>query len=153
MSRVEWIVCERTTRWASALRRALAAAAGDEPVRLRELRSMTELDAELVARPHAFAAIEIHRGNFGALVAWLSEARERHAGATRAVLVDRSMARDIDPIVAVLLEASAQAVATSPRKLESLVAMSQRGSKISANMPTGDSFVDEVWTSLPWQAV
>lgn len=151
MSRAEWLVCERTAGWASALRLALAAAAA--PIRLRELRLVSELDAELTARPHSFAVVEAHRGNFAALLGWLAQARDRHAGATFAIVVDRSLSPEIDPVAAALLETGAQAIATSPRRLETVVALGQRHGRISANTAESVSFVDQVRASLPWQAV
>lgn len=150
MSRVEWVVYERTAQWASALRLALATS--DSPVRLRELRNMAELDAELAFRPHAFVAVEVHRGNFAQLLAWLAKARELHAHATFAILLDRTLSRDIDHFVAVLLETGAQAIATSPRRLEPLIALGLRHERIAGFHVENASFTDQLWASLPWQA-
>ena len=145
----EWIVCEQTSRWASALRRALES--GDTPHRLRELRHLAELDAEFAVRPSALAAIEVDRGNFAQLLAWLPTARERHVHARCVALVDRSLAEELDEICDALVEAGAQAIATSPRRLEAVVGLGTQHAKIAANTNVNASFVDQVWASLPWQ--
>jgi hypothetical protein len=48
------IVCERTGRWAAALRRLLA----DGPIDLMETRSLPECGEELAAAPASFLALE-----------------------------------------------------------------------------------------------
>lgn len=146
----EWIVCERTSRWASAFRMALAS--GEMPFRLRELRHLTELDAELAARPTALAAIEVHRGNFAPLLAWLPVARDRHGRARCVALVDRSLADDIDALCDALIEAGAQAIATSPRCLDAVVDLAARHAETAGKIGENTSLVDRVWASLPWQA-
>ena len=124
---VEWIVCERTSRWASALRMAVGLPS-DLPHRLRELRHLAELDAELAERPTALAAIEVHRGNFADLLAWLpaspraalpTPARSRSA---RSFALGSRSAKSATRCV----EAGAQAIATSPRRLDAIVALAVR---------------------------
>ena len=92
MSRVEWVVCERTSRWASALRMSFAAS--DVPYRLREVRYLAELEAELVDRPTCLAAIEFDRTNFAAALALLPVIRQRFPGVRSVALLDRSLASD-----------------------------------------------------------
>jgi hypothetical protein len=150
MSPVEWIVCERTSRWASALRMALAA--HGTPHRLRELRHLAELDAELTARPAALAAIEIHRGNFANLLSWLPTARERHVHARCVVLLDRSLADNLDAACDALVEAGAQAIATSPRRLDAVVALGTRHAETARTIDENTPLVAQAWASLPWQA-
>ncbi len=146
----EWIVCEQSSRWASALRRALES--GDTPHRLRELRHLAELDAELAARPRALAAMEVDRGNFAQLLAWLPAARERHVRARYVVLLDRSLADDLEVVCDALVEAGAQATATSPRRLDAVVALGTRHARTNGRIDENASFVDQVRASLPWQA-
>ena len=150
MSRAEWIVCERTSRWASALRLALAAE--DAPPRVRELRHLAELDAELLARPTALAAIEIHRGNFAQLLAWLPTARGRHTSACSIALVYRSLADELERVTAALLEAGAQAIATSPRRLNAILSLGRQHARIAEIGGPNAPLHEAVWASLPWQA-
>jgi hypothetical protein len=146
----EWIVCEQSSRWASALRMALES--GDAPYRLRELRHLTELDAELAARPTALAAIEVHRGSLAQLLAWLPNARERHVHARCVALLDRSLADDLEVVCDALIEAGAQAIATSPRRLETVVALGARHAETAKNIDENTPLAAQVWASLPWQA-
>jgi hypothetical protein len=150
MSRIEWIVCERTSRWASALR--LAFATEDAPPRVRELRHLAELDAELLARPTALAAIEIHRGNFAQLLAWLPAARGRHARACSIALLDRSLTDELEQVTAALLEAGAQAIASSPRRLDAILSLGQQHARITGIIGPNARLDEAVWASLPWQA-
>ncbi len=147
---VEWIVCERTSRWASALRMALAA--DGTPHRIRELRHLAELDVELTARPTALAAIEIHRGNFADLLAWLPTARERHVHARCVALLDRSLADNLNATCDALDEAGAPAIATSPRRLDAVVALGTRHAETARIIGENAPLVAQVWASLPWQA-
>jgi hypothetical protein len=150
MSRIEIIVCERTSRWASALRMELAL--GNLPHRLRELRHLAELDAELVERPTALVAVEVRRGSFVELLAWLSAARARHGKARFAALLDHTLADHQDEVGAALVEAGVQAIATSPRRLEGLVAFGERHTAAAQKTDENASLVSQVWASLPWQA-
>lgn len=150
MSRVEWIVCERTPRWSAALRMALAAE--DAAARLIEIRMLSELDAAIAGRPHAVATIEVHAGNFAAVLNWLPAARDRHTTASFAALVDSSLSGVSDGTVATLSEAGAQAVAASPRRLEAVLALGRKHGQLSASSGRGSTVLDEVWASLPWQA-
>ena len=147
---VEWIVCERTSRWASALRMALAR--GEMPHRLRELRHLAELDAELAARPTALAAIEIHRGNFADLLAWLPTACERHDRARCVALLDRSLADNLDAACDALVEAGAPAIATSPRRLDAVIALGTRHAETARTIAENAPLMAQAWASLPWQA-
>lgn len=150
MSRAEWIVCERTSRWASALRLALGSE--NDAARLREQRLLAELGAELSAHPAAIAAIEIHRGNFAQLLAWLPAARERHADACFVALVDQSLSGELEQVTAALLESGAQAIAASPRRLEGVLALRHLHARIAGDIGPRESLQQAAWASLPWQA-
>jgi hypothetical protein len=154
MSRIEWVVCERTSRWAAALRMALAA---DElSCRLRELRHFIELDAELAARPTAVAAIEVHRGNFANVLCWLPRAREQFAEVRFVALLDRSLVVDKTKESAdvgdALLEAGAALVVASPRRLEPILELGRRHAAAPPKTSENVRLVEQVWASLPWQA-
>ena len=150
MSRVEWTVCERTSRWASAMRIALAA--DGTPHRLRETRSLSELEAELVDRPTSLTAIEVHRGNLADVLAWLPNARQRFTRPCFVALLDRTLADDMGSVGDVLIEAGAQSIATSPRRLDEILSLARRH---AANPRITDENVPltaRVWATLPWQA-
>lgn len=147
---VEWIVLERTNRWASALRMALAG--GDRTLRIRELRHIAELNRELAERPEAVVALEVRRDNFAELVAWLASARKRHALARSVALVDRSIDSHAQEALDVLIEAGAEAIATSPRQLESVIALATRHAEITGKTERNASPLAAAWASLPWQS-
>jgi hypothetical protein len=150
MSRAEWIVCERTSRWAAALRLALTK--DDTAPQLRELRHLGELDAEVSARPQSIVAIEVHRGNFASVLQWLSRPRVRQQTARLAALVDRSLASDSESVVGALFEAGATAIAMSPRRLEEVLALERSQTQIAEITGPHESLMDRLLATLPWQA-
>ena len=150
MRPLEILVCERTSRWASALRMELASV--DLLHRLRELRHLAELDAELDERPAALVAVEVRRGNFAELLAWLPAARRRHCRARFVALVDHSLLDHQCEVGDALVEAGVQASATSPRRLETIVAIGKRHAATAEKTDESAPLVTQVWASLPWQA-
>jgi hypothetical protein len=153
MSCCEWIVCEHSSRWASALRLALAS--GGTRYRLRETRHLAGLAAELAEQPTSLAAIEVRRGNLADILAWLTTARQTFPRARCVALLDRSLAKDAEQVGDALFEAGAQAIAASPRRLDTVLALGQRhAAAVAQHSPLTDdnlSFTAQVWASLPWQ--
>jgi hypothetical protein len=147
---VDWIVCERTNRWTSALRIALAS--GERRFRIRELRHIAELDAELAERPEAIVALEIRLDNFAEVVAWLAAARNRHLHSRSVAFIDRSINSHADLVQDVLVEAGAEAIATSPRQLASVIALAVRHTEIVAKTAENAPLLAATWASLPWQS-
>jgi hypothetical protein len=149
VSRVELMVCERTSRWASALRMALAGAG--EPCRLRETRRLAELDAELAERPIGIAAIEIHGDNFAAVLDWLPKARQRYARTRFVALADRSLADDWEAVTDALTEAGVDALAASPRRLGAVLDVARLQAQLPVILDESEPITARVWASLPWQ--
>lgn len=169
MSRCEWIVCERSGRWAATLRMALGrqTTASDPLPRLHEVRSLGELTARLDARPSSLGLIEVHYGNLGAALAWLAEAVRRCPQARFVALLDHSLVHfqetmassrhdDRHNVRDALLEAGAADVAHSPRHLQGVLALGRRQAAFQSGhhvAPTEEeSFEAWAWASLPWQA-
>jgi hypothetical protein len=114
----------------------------------------------------SLVCIEAYRSNFAAVLDWLYETARRQPEAQLAVLLDYSLCRraDCDPasqtgqrddLVAALREAGASEIATSPRRLESVLALAlntMTASRKWARRPRGDSLVEWAWASLPWQS-
>lgn len=149
MNRTELIVCERTSRWASALRLALVAA-GD-PCRLRETRRLAELDAELAERPTSIAAIEVHCENLATVLDWLPKARQHFPRTRFVALADQSLAADWDFVADALTEAGIDALAASPRRLDAVLTLARLQAKSPAIVDESEPLTTRVWTSLPWQ--
>ena len=149
MSRSEWIVCERTSRWASAMRLELAAEGS--PIRLRETRSLSELTANLLEDSTGLSAVEVHRGNFADVLAWLTSARRRCDRGRLVALLDRSLASHATAARDALVEAGAEAIANSPRRLSTILAVGARHGQLALETDENVPYLAQVWASLPWQ--
>jgi hypothetical protein len=149
VSRVELMVCERTSRWASALRMALAGAG--EPCHLRETRRLAELDAELAERPASIVAIEVHRDNLANVLDWLSKARQHFSQRRFVALADQSLAADWDAVADALNEVGVDALAASPRRLDAVLDLARLQAKSPSIVDESVPLTARVWASLPWQ--
>jgi hypothetical protein len=163
-----WIICERTNRWASALRLALdrAAAGGGACYRLREVRSLHEIASELARRPESLVALEVHDRNLSNVLAWLAAAEQQFPQARCLALVDRSLSaggpsvrshsrESVTDVCDALREAGAMDVAESPRRLASALELGRRHAAANVahdTVPAEErSFVEQLWATLPWQ--
>ncbi len=81
------IVCERTLKWAAALRRHLPANA-----RLRETRALGECAVELDAAPESFLVLELSESNLPRVLAFLAELARRWPRAAALVVAEPSLA-------------------------------------------------------------
>jgi hypothetical protein len=169
MSGCEWIICEKSSRWAAALRMALERDVRPDRCedRLHEVRSLAELSERLSERRVSLAAIEVRRANLGDVLKWLST-DSRRASRTRFVtLLDRSLQSDPWEIAArgadvlrdasdALREAGATDIVVSPRRLGPLIELGRRHAANMAQLHTPSdselSFSAKAWASLPWQA-
>jgi hypothetical protein len=168
MSRVEWIVCERSGRWAAAVRAALGRSAWppSNVPRVYEVRQLGELRERLAERPDGLALVEAQRESFGDTLAWLAEAVRENRSAQFIALVDRGVwgsveqgavtrQRDRRLVVVALREAGAADVVTSPRQLGGLLALGERHASLRATERGGPastiSIAEWAWASLPWQ--
>ncbi len=150
MSRIDWVVCERTSRWASALRMSFASSG--VPYRLREVRHLAELESELADRPACLAAIEFDRTNFAAALALLPVIRKKTPGVRLVALFDRSLAESFTEVRDAVVEAGAAAVAASPRRLDAILALGQRHAAAVHGKDESLPLVARIWATLPWQA-
>jgi hypothetical protein len=151
MNRIELVVCERSSRWASALR--LSFAASGTPFRLRETRHLEELAVELAERPACLAAIEFDHTNFAAALAELTVIRKKFPDVRTIALLDRSLMSEFAAVRDAVVEAGAAAVAASPRGLNSILALSERHAATKRTKDDGMPLVARIWATLPWQAV
>lgn len=134
------IVCERSGRWAPALRRELA----DSGVRILETGDLADAWNALAATPAAFLAVELTERNARTLLrrmVWLS--REcPHARV--AIVTDRRWAI-YEPL---MREAGAVYFTCSPRRLGPLAELVLRH---LADVPMPQqSLVERIWAGLPW---
>jgi hypothetical protein len=172
MTTTDWIVCERSTRWAAALRMTISSDS-EQPAgsnTLREVRSIAELTGQLKSHPSSLVLIEVTQDNFDGVLNWLA-ATTRRANHTPAVALvswptdnrvrsstdvkDRP-SQDRDAMAAALREAGALDVIDSPRRLRPVLALGRRhAGRCSIGMDNrpdaSPSFEDWAWSLLPWQ--
>jgi len=163
-----WIICQRSNRWAAALRLAVERDAATLGVsyRLREVRTLGELTSELVRSPASLVALEVHDRNLSDVLAWLSAAERRFPQARCVALVDRALSADqqrvppggqesLRDVCDALREAGAWDVAQSPRRLQPMLELARRHAMATAADVTilaeHVSFTEHVWATLPWQ--
>lgn len=133
------IVCERTGRWAAALRRELSGAG----VRVWETRTLADCWNELAESPASFVVLELDRGVVGPLRYVARQPREFPL-ARLAVATDRSLA-DYEWL---MREAGAVCFLASPRKVGRLAQLVCR--HLAQVPPPQQSLTERIWTSLPW---
>ena len=139
-SAAKLIVCERSGRWAVALRRELAEAG----VRVWETRTLADCRDELAANPASFAVIELGP-NIGGLLRLLSGQPRQFPAARLAVVANRSQAG----YEWLMREAGAVHFLTSPRQVAVLARLACRH---LAEVPSPQqSLAERIWASLPWE--
>jgi len=168
MSRIEWIVCERSRHWSTALSTALGRAdwTPRSVPRLFEVRQLSELTTRLDARPDSLAVVEVQRANLSDALVWLAEAGRLYPLARFAALAERELCASVEsgpasrpghrqPVIDALREAGAGEVVTSPRQLQGILALGRRHASLRAvrhdSPPADTSIAAWVWQSLPWQ--
>ncbi len=133
------VVCEKTGRWAAAIRRALRPASG-----LCETRSWQACLQELRTQTAALVALEVLPENAESVCRRLAEVTGRFRQVHVVLLADRSL----QTAEWLLREAGAVHVLFSPRDIIRLRPMLERfGTQIP---PTRTTFREHVWSRLPW---
>ncbi|HEY3395604.1 MAG TPA: hypothetical protein VGK58_23080 [Lacipirellulaceae bacterium] len=168
MSEIDLLVCERTGRWAAALRVGIARQAriSSRQPRIYEARSLEELAEGLETRPLGLALLEVHLSTLGKLLSWLADRSLRFPKVRFVALLDHALgiaeSREIkkrsgpsQDAVDALLEAGAADFAHSPRRLQHVFALAERQAAIAAGanrQPNpAQSIAGWAWSQLPWQ--
>jgi ActR/RegA family two-component response regulator len=138
-SAAKLIVCERTGRWAVALRRELA----EVGVRVWETRTLADCRDELAANPASFAVIEL-RANVEGLLRLLARQQRQFPAARLAVVAGRSQA-DYEWL---MREAGAVHFLCSPRQVAVLARLACR--HLAEVPPPQQSLAERIWAGLPW---
>jgi hypothetical protein len=140
MSTARLILCEKSSRWAVALRRTL----GPDQHVLRQTRSLAECGRELAAAPASLVAIECTDENLDKAVLAINEWATHYPHARFAAVFDSSLAA-AEPL---LREAGAAAVIDSPRQA---LALARLALGHVARAPAGDlPLVESIRQRLPW---
>jgi hypothetical protein len=169
MTQSEWIVCERSGRWAAALRVQVMRSAkfARRKQRIYEVRSFDELAERLALRPHSLALVEGTAKNLGRLLRWLTDNARLFPQACFVVVLDQALGvpansnRKLSPdesygVEGAMLEAGAAEVAFSPRHLQHIFVLAAKHATVvaEAERPSRDarSIADWAWSLVPWQA-
>jgi hypothetical protein len=139
MSAAHVIICERTSRWATAVRRQLP-----PDIRVAQVRGLASCASELVAAPASLLVVEATCRNFAEVLEFGSDVARRYPHARLAVMADH----ELRPWQWTLHEAGAAYVAVSPREL---TGFGRLAANHFARVPRGRaSFAASVWAELPW---
>lgn len=134
------IVCERSGRWAVALRREL----GEVECRLEETRVLADCWDRLAEHPASIVVLELSAGNAAALVDGLGRCERQFPGARVAVVA----VGELQPYEWLVREAGAVHFVTSPRQLGPLAAVARR--HWSQTPEPRRSLAERIWAGLPW---
>ena len=135
------IVCEETTKWAIALRRASHGA----PLRILETRSLQTCWQEVLTNPASFVMLECLPVNLERTVRWIQQFGTRFRNARVAVLCDPK----IESSQWLLREVGAVHTVLSPRNLEPLIGILRR--HLDSIPVVEDSLRHQIWQRLPWK--
>jgi len=135
-----WIVCEKTGRWATALRQEPEA----RGTRVWETRSLAECWEMLPRWGASFVVAELTSANVDALLDRLARLPRDHPLCRVVVVADRSLARYED----LVREAGAVWFVVSPRELGPLAATARRHLRLAPSEPR--RLAERIWASLPW---
>jgi hypothetical protein len=167
MSNRPWIVCERTGRWAAALRTAIAreASAGDR-FRLQEVRSLVELTTQIGEKQPSLVLIEVTGASLEPVLSWLAAEATTHRALRAAALLSEDFVqsarwgrepdrRGCQEVIDSLFEAGVLEIASSPRHLRHILLMGRQcaaaDASRAAQFSLDESFADWASTQLPWQ--
>ena len=134
------IICERSARWAVALRRPLARGGH----RIVETRSLDDCWREVVASPASLVGVEATTANLETLVPWM----QRLTAAFPRVRVVVLGCRALESGQWLLRETGAVHVVFSPRQWQPVVRIAQR--HLGPAPPPDDSDRQRLWRRLPW---
>ena len=141
MSQCRFLLCEKTSRWAVALRRAL----GDRGRWLVETRSLPQCGRELRAFPASLVAVEIGESNLEAALGAMARWSRRFPAAHVIALIDASLIA-AEPLIR---EAGAIGVLASTRDAAAAADLFGRH---AALLPADDGPLEQsILAELPWQ--
>jgi hypothetical protein len=160
-----WILCESSSRWATALRTAFARWRSDQIApRLFEVRDLPDFKGYVNDQPYDLALVEVGKSNLADVLGVLAGHSSPECrfvalidNTLYGVQVDDVASRDFGPqrIADVLWEAGATEVVESPRQLRGLLALGNLVAAAAATSGGGSaesqSIADWAWSRLPWQ--
>jgi hypothetical protein len=141
MPHAKIIFCEKSGRWAAALRRAL----GEGAVPICETRSLEQCEEALRAGPSSLVAVEATAKTLEPLLALIARGGQTDPFARFVALLDA----DLDRVEPLLREAGAVDVLHSLREAPTLARLAQRHLTLvpQANRTLGEAIAER----LPWK--
>ena len=152
MNRNHWIICERGPRWAAALRQAINRRKRATQSRLVEVRRLKEATTALASHPGSVVAVEVHSDNLKEALDWLPSIGRQFPDCCAVALASDAAAESAPLLHAVLREAGAMEIATSPRRLEGIMHVAQRHFHwLDADDGATADVLSRIGSNLPWQ--
>ena len=135
------IICEKSGRWALALRASLRGS-----VRLVETRAVTHCYGALQAAPTSLVALEITGKSLGPAMDFVARVHQNFPAARVVALLDQSA----ESAAALLREAGLADVFHSPQQADAIARLAQRHAALT---PADDRPLRDLLAArLPWQA-
>lgn len=134
------IICERSEKWAAALRRPLKLVGH----RIVETRSLDDCWAEVGASPASLVAVEATAVNLETLVPWMQRLTAAFPRTRVVVLGNRAL----ESGQWLLREVGAVHVIFSPRQWQPVVRIAQR--HLGSAPRLDDTDRQRIWRRLPW---
>ena len=134
------VVCERTGRWAVALRRELAGVG----LRVWETRSMVDCGTLLVESPASFVVLELSVSKIEETLDFIRHWQAEFPLFRFAMVADR----DLATYKWLMLEAGAVDCICSVRKIGALAQTACR--HLAQVPPLPQSLTERIWANLPW---
>ena len=140
MGSARWIACERSGRWAIAVRREPAS----QGVRIYETRSLDECWEMFAEHPASFVVAELTPAGAGSLLERLASLGHDFPSVRLAIVAGRSLSAWEE----LMRKAGAVWFCTSTRELGPLAAIARR--HLDAAQAPQRTLVERIWAGLPW---
>lgn len=145
MQTAELIVCERTGRWAVALRQARSKLDAQSSSRsVRECRTFADCERMLRDWPASLVAVEATAPHLGRVLLWIAGLERAFPLARAVVLAERGL----EDYEGAFREAGALHVVYSPRQLDPVDTLAER--QIAGAPERELSLTEQVEARLPW---
>lgn len=141
MTHAQVILCEKSGRWAAALRRAL----GKQLVPMAETRSIAQCGAALRSAPASLVALEVTSANLDAALGLIVHARREDSAARIVVLLDAGA----ESAESLLREAGGMDVLLTPRDASRLAGLAVRHLALAPRQELG--LRQQIAERLPWK--
>lgn len=146
-----WIICEKSGRWAAALRIALERRkCALHKLRILETRSLAELDLAIKDHDTAFVLVEVRPESVANTLGFLTNHGSRRIRLVAMLEFGGQAGTDCRLVTDALLEAGATDVIDSSRQLGAVLEIAERQPQNNWTEHAG-TIAERAWAALPWQ--